>query len=547
MQRLGFYGLFWLALGGFSHAVSAQSFVVEPYLQRATPSSIEVHWETDETGASHVEWGKTRQLDQRAPARERPSGFGAQLHGAPLSGLLPDTRYFYRVHTGGLVSDIFDLRTPPEPRAEAAVRMVVMSDMQLDSRRPHVFRDLVRDGIMPLVSERARERGQAPALVLIPGDLVRHGERYAEWSEEFFTPIRPLAAHVPLLPVAGNHDEDSPHYFRYFALPSAGSESSAERWWSSDFSNVRVLGLDSNPQYRGPEQLAWLARALASACAAPQIDFVFAALHHPELSELWPHGELAYSGLVSRALEKFSARCNKPSVVFSGHTHAYARGHSRDAPLTLVGVASAGGDLDRQGEHSAHAYPEYVTSQDEYGFVLVDVQAGAAPSFRIRRVSRGTPEHPRDNELRDEVLVRRYNEPPAQPTLIWPREEQVSPSELVLTSSRFSDPEADPEGAIQWQVTGESCDFARPTLDVWRQFGGAVHGQDNLTSDQDPSLWLGPNWLRLQNLRSSSTFCYRVRMRDSSLAWSAWSLPASFRTLALPGEQIVQHAPSRAF
>src|SRR5262245_5454423 len=40
----------------------AQQFAVEPYLQRATPTSMRVQWETDAAGPGSVEWGRTRQL-----------------------------------------------------------------------------------------------------------------------------------------------------------------------------------------------------------------------------------------------------------------------------------------------------------------------------------------------------------------------------------------------------------------------------------------------------------------------------------------------------
>jgi hypothetical protein len=96
-------------------------------------------------------------------------------------------------------------------------------------------------------------------------------------------------------------------------------------------------------------------------------------------------------------------------------------------------------------------------------------------------------------------------------------------------------------------VTEQSCDFARPTLDVWQQLGSDTHAQQDPGAGRNAKPQLGPNSLRLQNLRSNASFCYRVRMRDRSLAWSAWSLPASFRTLASPGEQIVQQVSSRAF
>ncbi len=290
-----------------------------------------------------------------------------------------------------------------------------MSDMQFDHKQPQVFAELVRQGVLPLLSEARRAAGEAPAALLIAGDLVRHGRRYEVWSEEFFRPLAPVARHVPIFPVAGNHDEDSPYYFRYFTLPSNGSADAAGRWWWADFSNVRVIGLDSNEPYRTTEQLAWLEHVLGDACANGQVDFVFATLHHPERSELWPHGELSYSGLVAHALERFASACAKPSVIFSGHTHAYSRGHNRDHRLTSISVASAGGDLDRIGEYPQRHYVEYVTSQDEYGFVVVDVQAGQDPWFRLRRISRGNPQHWRANELRDEVLVRRFSRPPVRP------------------------------------------------------------------------------------------------------------------------------------
>ena len=541
MQRLRLAGAFWLVITAPTFAASAQSFVVEPYLQRASPTAIEVHWETEGGGESHVEWGRTRQLSESAPSRERPSGSTTHLHSARLAGLMPDTRYFYRVATGALRSAVADLRTPPAPESEADIHMVVMSDMQRDRRHPNVFRELVRDGLLPLADERARALGRAPDLVLLAGDLVRHGERYDEWNQEFFAPLRPLAKYVPLYPVAGNHDEDSPDYFRYFSLPSAGSRAYPERWWTSDFSNVRVIGLDTNPPHRGQEQLVWLEHVLQTACASAPIDFVFAALHHPEHSELWPDGGLAYSGLISRALERFSQRCQKPSVVFSGHTHAYARGHSRDAPLTLVSVASAGGALDRKGEHVGNAYPEYVTNQDDYGFVLVDVAAGDNPWFRIRRLSRGTPEQPRNNEVRDELVVRRYDRPPVRPEPLWPRDEQVSAQELFLTTRPFADPDGDAHGATQWQLTDAGCDFAHPSIDVWRQHAGE---QERARASLER---VRPNSLRLVGLAPNTRFCYRSRVRDSSLSWSAWSTPARFRTLAPPREHVAEQVPRRTF
>ena len=79
---------------------------------------------------------------------------------------------------------------------------------------------------------------------------------------------------------------------------------------------------------------------------------------------------------VVERLETFSTNCGKPSIHFYGHTHGYSRGQSRDHQHLMVNVSSAGGALDRWGEQPQADYPEFSVSQDTYGFVIVDVEAG---------------------------------------------------------------------------------------------------------------------------------------------------------------------------
>lgn len=530
-----------LGLLAFAPRVSAQSLVIEPYLQHVTPTSVELHWESRGGGSGSLEWGTTRQLGQRATAESLRTSGTNRLHVVTLRGLSPDTRYYYRVRVAGAATQVFDLRTLPSSYAEADLRMVVMSDMQRDGARPRVFETLVQRGLLPLVSESARARGRAPAMALLAGDLVRHGQRYDVWNEELFRPLREFSRHVPLYAVAGNHDEDSPHYFRYFTLPNNGSPQHSERWWWQDFSNVRVIGLDSNERYRNREQLAWLEHTLNDACAAAHVDFVFATMHHPEKSELWPSGEEPYSGRIAREIERFSETCKKPSTIFTGHTHAYARGHDRDRPVTYVSVASAGGNLDQVGEYRARDYPEYVTSQDDYGYVLVDVHAGSAPWFRLQRISMGDTRHQRDNELRDEVIVRRHDAPPVAPEPMWPRNELVHPRNLTLTISRFSDNDGDRYGATRWQVSDGSCDFSSPLVDTWHQADRDAAGRPYDTREH------GENYLHLTEVTWGASYCYRARVRDSSLSWSEWSKPQRFRTLPAPLTQIAESAPKRSF
>ena len=71
------------------------------------------------------------------------------------------------------------------------------------------------------------------------------------------------------------------------------------------YSNLRVVGLDSNPGYQLDIQLNWLDGVLEDACYRTNIDFVFAQLHHPYKSELWLAGETDFTGeVISRIISK---------------------------------------------------------------------------------------------------------------------------------------------------------------------------------------------------------------------------------------------------
>ena len=137
-----------------------------------------------------------------------------------------------------------------------------------------------------------------------------------------------------------------------------------------------MIGLDSNTGYGYFDyeaQLIWMETVLEDACYNDHIDFVFAQLHHPHKSELWTPGEHWYTGEVIERMESFSDECVKPSIHFFGHTHGYSRGQSLDHNHLWVNVATAGGAIDYWGEYPQADYDEFTVSQDEWGFVVVDL------------------------------------------------------------------------------------------------------------------------------------------------------------------------------
>ena len=501
-----------------------QSIVVQPYLQHATPTSMKILWESDTDAASAVDYGPTVAMTLPAPVSSQVGNGDSRIHTAELTGLTPGTRYYYQVTTGLTSSATYDFVTPADPASEESFRIVAMSDMQRDGGNPDIFRQVVEDGVIGFVEDQfSNDIAGEIALTIIPGDLVTTGPNYSSWANTFFTPSEALNRHVPVYPVPGNHEADTEFFFRYFDLPMNGTAGFEEHWWSHDHGNLRIIGLDSNSGYRVPTQLAWLDGVLSEACTDPTIDFVFAQLHHPFKSELWIAGELDYTGDVVSRLETFSTDCGKPSIHFFGHTHGYSRGQSQDHQHLWVNAATAGGNIDYWGEYAQVDYDEFTVTQDEYGFVLVEVDAGSDPQFRLRRVTRGDENNTVDNVVSDDLTIRSNNTPPTMPEALSPAagDEPVDPDGVLLVASLYEDA-SDEHGGSHFQVAND-CAFTVPLLDTWVQHENWYFGVDTQAGDDLADLFV-------ERLPGDAELCWRVRYRDRGLVWSEWSVGAAFET-----------------
>jgi hypothetical protein len=511
----------------FSMLIS-QEFVVQPYLQNATPNSISILWETDSDSPSIVEWGLVQFLNESTLGNSFTNYGNSKIHTVELTDLTPNTRYYYRVVVGNYdsYSDLHDFITPPDPSSEASFRIIAMSDMQRDGSNPNKFDEIIHDGVIDYLSdEYSDDIAEELAMVLIPGDLVVTGSSYYEWQNTFFEPSEDLFSHVPLYPVFGNHEANTDYFIKYFHLPGNGTPGYEEHWYYTDYSNLRVIGLDSNTGYGYFDyeaQLIWLETVLEDACYNDHIDFVFAQLHHPYKSELWTPGENWYTGEVIERMENFSDECGKPSIHFFGHTHGYSRGQSRDHEHLWVNVATAGGAIDYWGEWPQADYDEFTVTQDEWGFVVVDLDAGEEPQFTLKRISRGNADTFRDNEIRDEVVIHFNNILPDRPVGLSPNG-QEDPDLLVLSADDFLDADGDAPMAAQWMVYRD-CDLSvSPLINKFVNMENWYYHENTQESVELTQI-------SMSGLSGNSSYCWQVRYRDTSLGWSEWSEPLSFET-----------------
>ena len=508
--------LYIICLFGFIFPVN---LIVEPYLQNATPNSIHILWETDSNTESIVEWGMYIFLTEMTTGSSINNYGSSRIHSVQLTGLEPETRYYYRVVYDENYSGVYNFITPPEPSSENSFRIIAMSDMQRDSSNPNKFNEIIHDGIIDYISEEHSDDLAAElAMVLVTGDLVVTGGSYYQWQDHFFGPSEDLFSYVPMYPVFGNHEQNTDYFIRYFHMPDNGTPGYEEHWYYTDYSNLRVIGLDSNGGYQVQAQLDWLETVLQDACSNNNIDFVFAQLHHPYKSELWTPGESNYTGDVIQRMENFSDECGKPSIHFFGHTHGYSRGQSQDHNHLWVNVATAGGAIDYWGEWPQADYDEFTVTQDEWGFVIVDIQAGEDPQFELKRISRGDEYVVRDNEIRDNVIIRFNNTVPEQP-IGYLLENEQDPYNIILTASAFIDTDGDEVLSAHWKIFYECDLLSEPIVN---EFVNA----ENWYFNEDTQESIDISLLPVSGLNGNSSYCWQVRYRDTSLGWSSWSEPS---------------------
>ena len=90
----------------------SQTFNVKPYLQNATPTSIHIMWESTSGEETIVQWGENSDLGFTTSGNAENSINGHQIHDVHLANLSANTRYYYKVVTDTLESDIYDFVTP---------------------------------------------------------------------------------------------------------------------------------------------------------------------------------------------------------------------------------------------------------------------------------------------------------------------------------------------------------------------------------------------------------------------------------------------------
>jgi acid phosphatase type 7 len=283
---------------------ATQRFVVRPMLQMATRDGITVVWETARPGKGIVEYG--RQL----PYTERVEGSNDQLHKVRITGLQPETNYFYRVRTiepdgKEIVSDDLTFQTAINP--ETPFAFSVIGDTQNNK---------------PVIEKlQAFTFTLRPSFQIHVGDVVDRGPDKSEWTDEMLAGSYPVMSRCVMYPAIGNHEENHSLYYRYFDLPAP------QAWYTYTWGNAQMFSVDTNKAIDpSSEQYKWLESELAKSTAT----WKFVYHHHPVYSS----DEDDYGNLYKGASSYGDTRLrhladlyekHKVDINFCGHIHSYER------------------------------------------------------------------------------------------------------------------------------------------------------------------------------------------------------------------------------
>ena len=280
-------------------------FVIAPYLQFPTKSSITIMWETSAPASSTVKFGTKLPLEMFA-TKEGTS----LIHEVLLEKLEPATKYFYQVESksdaGGIaLSGVLTFQTAVVD--DEPFSFCVIGDTQKNPK--------MTGKVMKLIWERR------PHFLMHVGDVVDNGPDKNEWVNELFKPSIDLLCRVPVFPTIGNHEKNHEHYYNYFSLPKP------EYYYRYSYGNADFFVLDSNKSLLPlTQQYTWLEKELASSKATWKIVYH----HHPAYSsddndygDTWVGG----SNLGDKNTRSIVHLYEKYGVdmVFNGHVHVYER------------------------------------------------------------------------------------------------------------------------------------------------------------------------------------------------------------------------------
>ncbi len=379
----------------FTNGATGAELSRGPYLQLSTPQSIVVVWRTEgasdprvRIGSSPNELNRTisseaislrvsadvktagkvpllyketaSHASSREPRSVNPSTVSNTFqYEALLTGLKPETRYYYAVYDGNRRLAGGDQQhyfvTSPPVGSDAKMRIWVVGDSGTGGREQ-------RDVYLAM-QEFTQETKRDIDLYLHVGDMAYGDGADSEFQRNFFAVYQPTLRNTVCWPTMGNHEGHTSRgfsgfgpYYDAYVVPTAGEAgglpSGTEAYYSFDIADVHFICLDSHDLDRSPDgaMAKWLIADLEEA----QGDWLVAFWHHPPYTKGSHDSDREGQLVEMRSHFMPILEAAGVDIVLSGHSHIYERSMLIDGayatPTTADGVILDDGDGHPTGD-----------------------------------------------------------------------------------------------------------------------------------------------------------------------------------------------------
>ena len=337
-------------------------------IQKPTETSVTVAWRTTIVSVGTINWGVSSTNLNNTLSVPTPT----QKHFYEISGLTPNTKYYYQTSTdGGFLSDV-DYFYTAKTDSTRKLSFLHYGDCGYDNS--------VQNDIAALMIGDSTEFG------IVAGDVDQGvGDDY---DGVFFGPYQDLVKNTCQFTATGNHDtyaDGAATYLDAFYLPTNNPQNS-ERYYSYTWGNAKFICLDSNIPYTiGTDQHNWMLDELK--CNDRQWVYVF--FHHPPWTNAWSPDYFVpftdyflYQGNEDMRtelvpyFEQFGV-----DFVLNGHSHCYQRGELNGVKYIISGGAgSAALDFNTNSnspnidtEIYTNQYVRFNISGDTATYVSIDI------------------------------------------------------------------------------------------------------------------------------------------------------------------------------
>lgn len=217
-----------------------------------------------------------------------------------ITGLIPDTKYVYRVGREGVWSDASSFTTAAHTDNFS---FLYMGDVQ------EGYNDWGN------MLNSVYQANPQIKFALLGGDLTNNGSDETEWGQ-FLNVATGTFSRIPVMPAMGNHDGIM--YVNFFALPDNGPEGLKQSFYSFDYGNAHFVVLNSTNN-TNEKVKQWLQEDLQNTTKS----WKFVIFHHPAYPA-FNDGKMSICESIQENWVPILEQ-NGVDVVFVGHQHEYMR------------------------------------------------------------------------------------------------------------------------------------------------------------------------------------------------------------------------------